>query len=150
MSFKSISIALAATAVFCTFGASPAYAGTPHCGVFTEDSGSVTIVSENAQYSNSQLYNDGRFSAVGPQFGCWIEIGTSPDIRDKMMFYYRVTDPKGQSNEFGPYGIQIGGFGSTSVPTYQTAGTWRMEFFLVSRENGGKSSIGAINFTMLP
>lgn len=150
MLFGKTAIVLAAAAALAGFGVPPAYAATPHCGVFTEDSGRVSVISGDAQYSNSQLYNDGRFSARGPQFGCWIEIGTSPDIRDKMMYSYRVTDPKGQSNEFGPYGIQLGGFGSTSVPTYQTAGTWRIEFFLVSRENLSKSSIGALNFTMTP
>jgi hypothetical protein len=150
MSFGKTAIVLAATAVLGCFGVPSAYAATPHCGVFTEDSGTVSIVSQDAQYSNSQLYNEGRFSAVGPQFGCWVEIGTSPEIRGKMMYSYRFTDPKGESKEFGPYGIQAGGFGSGAIPTYQTAGTWRIEFLLVSRENGSKSSIGAINFTMIP
>ncbi len=150
MSLGKIAIALAATTVLGAFGVSPALAGTVHCGVFSEDSGFITIVSEQAQYSNSQLYNEGRFSGRDPKFGCWTEVGTSPEIREKMMYAYRVTDPKGQSNDFGSYGIPTGGFGSTSVPTYQIAGTWRIEFFLVSRENGGKTSIGALNFTMLP
>jgi hypothetical protein len=148
MAFGKIAVALAATALLGSFGI--ASAGTPHCGVFAEDTGSVSIVSEGGQYSINQLMNDGRFSARGPQFGCWINIGTSPEIRGTMMYSYVITDPKGQSKEFGPYGIQAGGFGSGSIAAHTAAGTWRVEFLLVSRDNGSKSSIGAIAFTMNP
>ena len=148
MSFGKTAIVLAAAATLAGFGASPAYAGSPHCGVFTEDTGTVSIVSEGTQFSISQLMNSGRFSAVGPQFGCWQDIGTSPEIRGTMMYSYRVTDPKGESKEFGPYGIQAGGFGNGSIAAYTAAGTWRVEYLLVSRDNGSKSSIGTTTFTM--
>lgn len=147
MSFRRFAIAAAAITLF---GASPALAATPHCGVFSEDSGKVSIVNELSQYSNGQLLNEGRFSAVGPQFGCWIDIGTGDQIRGTMMYSYVFTDPKGKSFDKGPYGIQAGGFGSGAIPTYTTAGTWRVEFFLVSRDNGAKTSIGSISFTMAP
>jgi hypothetical protein len=140
----------AALAVLGAFGASQAMAATPHCGVFTEDSGTVTVVNELAHYSNSQLYNEGRFSASGPQFGCWIDVGTSDQLRSTMMYSYRFTDPKGQSYDQGPFGIQSGGFGSGRIPTYTASGAWRVEFFLVSRADGAKSSIGSIAITMAP
>ena len=149
MSLSKISIALAATAVLGTFGASPAYAGSPQCGVFTEDTGTISIVTEGTQFSTSQLLNAGRFSAVGPQFGCWTEIGRSDEIRGTQMYSYRITDLKGQSNEFGPYGIQSGGFGSGAIPALHD-GTWKVEFFTVSRDNGAKAFVGSITFKMDP
>ena len=150
MSFGKTAIVLVATVVLGTFGVSPAYAGSPHCGVFDESNGTVTIVTEGVQFSISQLMNDGRFSARGPQFGCWQDIGTADQLRNTMMYSYRVTDNKGGSIEFGPYGIQPGGFGNGSIAAYTGAGTWRVEYLLVSRDNGSKNSIGALNFTMTP
>jgi hypothetical protein len=150
MSFGKTAIVLAATVVLGTFGVSPAYAGSPHCGVFDENNGTVSIVSEGVQFSLNQLMNDGRFSARGPQFGCWQDIGTASQLRDTMMYSYRVTDNKGESKEFGPYGIQPGGFGNGSIAAYTGAGTWHVEYLLVSRDNGSKSSIGATTFTMVP
>jgi len=149
MAFGKSAIALGATALLGIFGASPASAGTPHCGVFTEDTGSVSIVTEGLEFSTSKLMNERRFSGVGPQFGCWVEIGTSPELRGSQTYSYRFTEPSGKSVEIGPFAIQAGGFGSGKIPAYYT-GTWRMEFFLVGRDNGAKAPIGATSFTITP
>ena len=149
MSFSKISIALAATAMLGTVGASPAYAGSPQCGVFDDNSGTITITTQGAQFSFSQLMNEGRLSGRGPQFGCWAEIGRSDEIRGTLMYAYRVTNPNGQFNEFGPYGIQAGGFGSGSIAMNASqVGTWRVEYLTVSRDNGAKASIGSTTFTL--
>jgi len=147
MSTKSILIVLATAALLGSI--SQANAATPLCGAFDDNSGTITVSSEGRQFSINQLMNDGRFSGRGPQFGCWMEIGTSPELRGTMMYSYRVTDPSGQSDEFGPYGIQAGGFGSGSVSATH-AGIYRVEYFTVSRDNGSKASIGSTTFTMNP
>ena len=151
MSFKNSVVALAAIAMLGTVGASQAYAATPQCGVFDDNSGTITVTTQGRQFSFSQLLNEGRLSGRGPQFGCWDEIGRSPDIRDTLMYAYRVTDPNGQSIEFGPYGIQAGGFGSGSIAlnAYQV-GTWRVEYLTVRRDNYAKASIGSTTFTLTP
>jgi len=149
MSLSKISIALAATAVLCAFGVSPAYAGSPQCGVFDDNSGTIAVTTQGQQFSFSQLLNDGRLSGRGPQFGCWAEIGSSPEIRGALMYSYRVTDPNGQSIEFGPYGIQAGGFCSGSIAINASqVGTWRVEYLTVSRDNGAKASVGSTTFTL--
>jgi hypothetical protein len=151
MSFSKISMALAATAMLGTVGASPAYAGSPQCGVFDDNSGTITITTQGAQFSFSQLMNEGRLSGRGPQFGCWAEIGRSDEIRGTLMYAYRVTDPNGQSIEFGPYGIQAGGFGSGSIAiSANQVGTWRVEYLTVRRDNYAKASIGSTTFTLTP
>jgi hypothetical protein len=151
MSFKTTVVALAATAMLGTIGASQAYAGSPQCGVFDDNSGTISVTTEGRQFSFSQLLNEGRLSGRGPQFGCWAEIGTSSEIRGTLMYAYRVTDPKGQSIEFGPYGIQAGGFGSGSIAINASqVGTWRVEYLTVSRDNGAKASIGSTTFKLTP
>ena len=147
MSSKNILIVLATTAVLGTI--SQANAATPLCGAFDDNSGTITVTTEGRQFSINQLMNDGRFSGRGPQFGCWMEIGRSDQLRNTMMYSYRITDPSGQSDEFGPYSIQAGGFGSGSL-SVSHVGTYRVEYFTVSRDNGAKASIGSTTFTMKP
>ena len=149
MSFKTILVALAATALLGTFGVSQAQTESPKCGAFEDNSGTIISTTQGKQFSISQLMNDGRFSGRGPQFGCWMAIGASSETRGTLMYAYRVTDPNGQSIEFGPYGIQAGGFGSGSIAISQP-GVWRVEYLTVSRDNGAKASIGSTTFTMNP
>jgi len=149
MSTKNILIVLATTAVLGAFGVSQANAATPLCGVFDDNSGTITVTTQGRQFSINQLMNNGSFSGRGPQFGCWMEIGRSDQLRSTMMYSYRVTEPNGQSTEFGPYGIQAGGFGSGSLSASRV-GAYRVEYFTVSRDNGAKASIGSTTFTMNP
>jgi len=126
---------------------------TPRCGVFEESHGRVTVLAEGEQFSLSQLIAENRFSGSGPAaFGCWVEIGTSDDLRGTLVYGYRVTDPSGERKEFGPSGIEAGGFGSTGgipVPAYkQPIGAWTVEFFTIRRDNGARAPLGSVSFNM--
>ena len=123
----------------------------PECGLFKEDSGKIIVLEASRTFVYDEVEAKGGFAGREIIFGCWVEIGKSIARKNTKMYSYRVKNPLGEVSEFGPYGIQIGGFGTAPVQmagSRSYTGSWSVEFFLIDRSSLSKKTLGIAQFRM--
>jgi len=115
----------------------------------------LKIVEVKSTWSMQDLMRRNAFAGRGQVFGAWI-VGPHVDTYKNRfgtpiyMYKYRLTDPKGSSQVFGPYGFYQPGFATIFVNASQQVGTWKIDWMLNNRDTGQDSPIDTVTFTITP
>lgn len=115
----------------------------------------LRIVEKKNAWSLQELMQRGAFSGRGSVFGAWI-VGPPADSYKNQngvpvyLYKYRLTDPKGGSQVFGPSGFYAPGFTTVFINASQSTGDWKIDWILMNRDTGQESPIGTSTFTILP
>jgi hypothetical protein len=115
----------------------------------------LKIVEKRENWTMDELNKRGAFSGRGQLFGAWI-VGPPVDTYKNRfgtpiyMYKYRLTDPKGSSQVFGPYGFYQPGFATTFINASQQVGTWKIDWMLNNRDTGQDTPIESMTFTLTP
>jgi hypothetical protein len=114
----------------------------------------LRIVEKRASntWSIKELYERGAFRGNGKIFGVWLvgpPVSAYLDKNGLAQYDYKVrlTDPKGNSVVYGPYGFYPPGH-ATSFINAGIPGKWRADFMIRQRDTKGDAPIGAIEFTI--
>jgi len=111
----------------------------------------LKVVEKRESWTMDELNKRGAFAGRGKVFGAWIVGPPAASYKNQygtpiFMYKFRLTDPKGGSQMFGPYGFYQPGFATVFINASQHTGTWKIEWFLNNRDTGQDSPIGAQSF----
>ena len=110
----------------------------------------LRIVEKRNTWSMQELQSRGALIGRGKVFGAWL---VGPPVSSYLnkhgqaeyAYKYRLTDPKGNSNVFGPHGFYLPGFTTIFINTWIT-GNWKVEFTIWQRSTQQDTPIGTIDF----
>ena len=113
----------------------------------------LRIVEKKNIWSLKLLNARNAFSQTsGKVFGAWL---TGPPVSSyqnkngvpEYGYTYRLTDPRGNSNIFGPHSFYSPGFTTIGINAW-LPGEWKIDFMLWQRSTQSVSPIGTVKFTI--
>ena len=115
----------------------------------------LKIVEKGDRWSLQDLVNRGALRGRGQVFGAWL---VGPPLNTYLnkfgtpiySYKYRLTDPKGGSQVFGPHGFYQPGFTTIFLNVSQYTGTWKIDWMLHNRETGQDAPLDTVMFTIVP
>ncbi len=118
----------------------------------------LVVVKSGARWSLAQLSQMNAFNVSGANvFGAWYQ---GPHTRTftnsngviEYLYKVKVTNPRGQSSSYGPYGFYVPGFAAYFLGDVQNGltGTWTVEWFTVHRDTKQEKSVQTDAFEMMP
>lgn len=118
----------------------------------------VHVVQPGARWSLKQLAEMSAFNSNGPRvFGSWYQgphtrTFTNANGIQTLLHKVKVTNPRGQSQEFGPYGFYTPGHATHFLANVQNGlvGTWRVTWYTVHRDTKEEKLVQADTFEMVP
>ena len=115
----------------------------------------LKVVEKRESWTMDELNKRGAFAGRGQVFGAWIVGPPAASYKNQygtpvFMYKYRLTDPKGSSQVFGPYGFYQPGFATIFINASQQAGTWKIDWMLNNRDTGQDAPLETMIFTLTP
>lgn len=115
----------------------------------------LRIVRAGSRWSLKELNQLGAFAGNGPKtFSAWYQGPHTSTFTNRfgtpvLMYKVRVTDPRGKSDSFGPYGFYKPGFAVKGL-NVSTLGSYRIEWFTVHRETQAETPVLSTGFELVP